>query len=250
MDNKHKKSTEKQIILYGKHAVFAALNNPRRKIVKILCTVDNLQNIKETCAKMHIAESFIEVCDKKRIESILPPASVHQGVALISLPLEDYSIEEICTICENEKNTRVLILDQVTDPQNIGAIIRSCAAFGVKALIMQNRNSPQENAVIAKTSVGMSEILPIVRVTNLSRAVETLKKNEFWVLGMDGYAKDYISSVDKSGKLAVIMGSEGKGMRRLIEESCDITAKIPMEPEVESLNVSNAAAIILYELYK
>jgi len=250
MNNKQKQSTEKQIILYGKHVVLAALKNPRRKIIKILCTFENLQSIKEACAKMRISESFIEICDRKRIESILPQTSLHQGVALVSLPLEDYSIEEICATCENEKNARILILDQVTDPQNIGAIIRSCAAFGVKALIMQNRNSPQENAVIAKTSVGTSEIFPIARVTNLSRTIEILKKNGFWVLGMDGYAKDYISSVDKNGKLAIVMGSEGKGMRRLIEEACDITAKIPIEPEVESLNVSNAAAIILYELYK
>ena len=144
----------------------------------------------------------------------------------------------------------VLFLDQVTDPQNIGAIIRSCVAFDTLALIMQDKNSPAESGAMAKASAGMIEHLPLCHVTNLSRAIQQLKTAGFWTVGMDGYAKNTIDKIEKSGKTAIIMGSEGKGMRRLVEEACDITVKLPISPKVESLNVSTAAAIALYEINK
>ena len=144
----------------------------------------------------------------------------------------------------------VLILDQVTDPQNIGAIIRSAVAFNTLALILQDKNSPLENGAMDKAAAGMIEHLPIVRVTNLSRAIEQLKDAGFWTVGMDGYAQTTIDKLNKSGKTAIIMGSEGKGMRRLVEESCDISVKLPISPMTESLNVSTAAAIALYEINK
>ena len=156
----------------------------------------------------------------------------------------------MCFKTEDDVRCNVLILDQVTDPQNIGAIIRSCAAFGTKAVIVQDKNSPQESGSMAKAAAGTMELVPVVRVTNLARAIETLKKHNFWIVGMDGYAKDNVDKIDKNAKLGVVMGSEGSGMRRLIEESCDITVRLPINPKVESLNVSTAAAVVLYELSK
>ena len=149
-----------------------------------------------------------------------------------------------------EEKCHILILDQVTDPQNIGAIIRSAVAFNTLALIMQDKNSPIENGAMAKASAGMIEHLPIARVTNLSRAIEKLKNAGFWTVGMDGYAKTTIDKLQKPLKTAIIMGSEGKGMRRLVEENCDISVKLPMSPLTESLNVATAAAIALYEFNK
>ena len=162
----------------------------------------------------------------------------------------DYSLEEIIEMASDKERCHVLILDQITDPQNIGTIIRSAVAFNTLALIMQDKNSPLESGAMAKAAVGTLEHLPVARVTNLSRAIEKLKKAGFWVVGMDGYAKTTIDQLDKSGKTAIIMGSEGKGMRRLVEENCDIAVKLPMSELAESLNVAAAAAIALYEINK
>ncbi len=233
------------LILYGKHAVMAALDNPARKIKKLVCTPDNAAQI-----KLKYPHITVISADKKDIDKIVGSDAVHQGFALYCSELENLSIEELCSITAEDKKCNVLILDQVTDPQNIGAIIRSCAAFGSKALIVQDKNSPQESGAMAKAAAGTMELVPVVRVTNLARAIETLKKNGFWVVGMDGYAKNNVDNIDKNAKLAVIMGSEGAGMRRLIEESCDMTIRLPINEKVESLNVSTAAAVVLYELSK
>ena len=144
----------------------------------------------------------------------------------------------------------IVILDQVSDPQNIGAIIRSCVAFGVDGLVVQDKNSPVESGAMVKATAGTMEHIKISRVTNLSRAIEILKDCGYWVIGMDGYADVTIDKVNKDGKIALVMGSEGKGMRRLVQENCDTSVKLNIAPEVESLNVSTAAAIAIYELTK
>lgn len=238
-----------QVLLYGRHPVMAAINNSNRKINKIFCTKENAEEIKKalnTC-KRNISVSII---DRKELDKMLPRDAVHQGFALQCQELEDYTLDEICRLAEEKQNCHILILDQVTDPQNIGAIIRSCVAFDTLALILQDKNSPTETGTMAKASAGMIEQLPICRVTNLSRAISQLKDSGFWVIGMDGYATTYIADINKTGKIAVVMGSEGKGMRRLVEENCDATVKLPISPTVESLNVSTAAAITLYEINK
>ncbi len=234
-----------QTVLYGKHAVFSALNNPKRNIKHVLCTKENFQEIQKK--HPHVKAKIV---DKKEIEKLVGKDSVHQGFALLCDSLETYCIEDICNMAENVHKCHVLILDQVTDPQNIGAIIRSAVAFGTLALVVQDKNCPPENGSMAKASVGLIEHLPIARVTNLSRAIEKLKNAGFWVVGLDGYATDTLSTFEKPQKTAIILGSEGKGMRRLIEENCDYKIKIPMNNKAESLNVSNAAAIVLYEFYK
>lgn len=234
-----KQNTKSGLIVYGRHAVMAALENSERQIGRLLCT-------KETVAELKgkLAENKISVVDKREIDKLLPRDAVHQGFALMTQPLKNYPLDDICAATTGY----VLILDQVTDPQNVGAIVRSAAAFGALGIIVQDKNSPQESGAMLKAAAGTFEKMPFCRVTNLARAIEQLKKSGFWIVGMDGYAKENIDKLDKSGKLAVIMGSEGKGMRRLVEENCDITVRLPIAPEVESLNVSTAAAVVLYEL--
>ena len=239
------KTGSQGLVLYGRHAVISALNNPNRKISKLVCTPENALEIREKFPNLNIITA-----DRKDIDKLVPSEAVHQGYALFCTPLDNLSVEELCEMTANDKKCNVLILDQVTDPQNIGAIIRSCAAFGSRALIVQDKNSPQESGAMVKAAAGTFEFMPIVRVTNLARTIEILKKSGFWVVGMDGYAKNNVDSIDKDSKLAVIMGSEGAGMRRLIEESCDITVRLPISEKVESLNVSTAAAVVLYELSK
>ncbi len=239
------KNNSNDLVLYGRHAVMAALENPSRKLKKLVCTPENAVQIRAKYPSLNVVTA-----DKKDIDKLLPFDAVHQGYALYCSELEGLSIEELCEMTANEEKCNVLILDQVTDPQNVGAIIRSCAAFGTKALIIQDKNSPQESGAMAKAAAGTMEFLPVVRVTNLARTIETLKKNGFWIVGMDGYAKSNVAEIDKNTKLAVIMGSEGAGMRRLVEESCDITIRLPISEKVESLNVSTAAAVVLYELNK
>ena len=238
-----------QILLYGRHPVLSAINNPKRKIGKIFCTKENADEIKKTL-NQNKRNLPVSILDRKEMDKLLPKDAVHQGFAMQCQELEDYTLDEICRLAEDKQNCHILILDQVTDPQNIGAIIRSCVAFDTLALILQDKNSPTETGAMAKASAGMIEQLPICRVTNLSRAMTQLKDSGFWIIGMDGYATTYIDSISKKGKIAIVMGSEGKGMRRLVEENCDTTVKLPIAPSVESLNVSTAAAIALYEINK
>ena len=245
--NKNSSFPDSGLILYGRHPVMSALANPRRRISKLLCTAETAAELKTPAAQRGISPVVV---DRKELDKILPREAVHQGFALYCAPLPDCSLEEICAMADAAGKCHVLILDQVTDPQNIGAIIRSCVAFNTLALIMQDKNSPTETGAMAKASAGTIEHLPICRVTNLSRAVKQLQEAGFWTVGMDGYAETTIDKMNKTGKTVIIMGSEGKGMRRLVEEACDSTVCLPISGKVESLNVSTAAAIVLYEMNK
>lgn len=250
MKNFHKthntnESNKDQLIIYGRHAVLSALKNPKRKIKKLIITAENRAEVAKIAP-----QAPLTISDKKEFAKILPEDAVHQGFALYCDRLETYTLTDLLHLAENKTRCHILILDQVTDPQNIGAIIRSCAAFETLGLIVQDKNSPLESGAMDKAAAGTTEFVPVARVANLSRAIATLKENGFWIMGMDGYAQTTIDKIDKSGKTAIVMGSEGKGMRRLVEENCDSSVKLPISPNVESLNVSTAAAIALYELSK
>ena len=234
-----------QLIIYGRHAVLSALKNPKRHIKKLLIAAENRAEIEKISSQIPYT-----IVDKKEFLRILPEDAVHQGFALYCNRLETYDIENLIAMADKKERCHILILDQVTDPQNIGAIIRSCAAFETLGLVVQDKNSPLESGAMDKATAGTIEFVPIARVTNLSRAIEKLKDAGFWVMGMDGYAETTIDKINKSGKIAIVMGSEGKGMRRLVQENCDSSVKLPISPNVESLNVSTAAAIALYELSK
>lgn len=243
--NKEHNATKDQLIIYGRHAVLSALKNPKRRIEKLLITPENRAEIAKITPPVPYA-----IAEKKDFNKYLPEDAVHQGFMLFCQRLETYDIMDLIAMAEDKERCHILLLDQVTDPQNIGAIIRSCAAFETLGLVMQDKNAPLESGAMDKAAAGTVEFVPVARVTNLSRAIEQLKDNGFWVLGMDGYAETTIDKINKNGKLAIVMGSEGKGMRRLVQENCDSSVKLPISPNVESLNVSTAAAIALYELSK
>lgn len=241
----HSSNNKDQLIIYGRHAVISAIKNPNRNIYKLVITPENRAEVNNLGQTLPIV-----VADKKDFNKFLPEDAVHQGFALFCSRLESVDIMDLIKMAEDKERCHILILDQVTDPQNIGAIIRSCAAFNTLGLVVQDKNSPLESGAMDKAAAGTIEFVPVARVTNLSRAIEQLKDNGFWVMGMDGYASDTIDKINKNGKTAIVMGSEGKGMRRLVQENCDSSVKLPISPNVESLNVSTAAAIALYELSK
>jgi 23S rRNA (guanosine2251-2'-O)-methyltransferase len=237
-----KTTNSKHYFLYGIHPSIAALNNPRRKIKEVICT----QAIFEKYSNLISGHPY-KIFEQNKISELLSENSVHQGIALQVEPLPSYNIEDLD---ENAENLKVAILDQISDPHNIGAIIRSAAAFGIDSIILTEDNSPQENAIIAKSSSGCLEEVKIIRITNLSSAIKTLKKKGFWIVGLDSNTDKQFDSKIAKGRVAIALGAEGKGLRRLTKESCDFLVKINMSDKAESLNVSNAAAIVFYEAFK
>lgn len=232
-----KESRNKNLFLYGKHACLAALNNNRRKIIKIYIT----KNF-DTSALPHKNGANVQVISNEEITKLAPEGAVHQGIIIETQPLPELSIDYI-----EKKGGIIVVLDQVTDPQNIGAILRTATAFDVTAILAPKDNAPEEGAALAKVASGALEVVPIIKVTNLVRAMEELKKAGYWFIGMDGNTETSIGDLkDITPNTALVMGAEGKGLRRLTAEACDYIVKIPISNKVESLNVSNAAAIGLY----
>ncbi len=176
---------------------------------------------------------------------MLPPGAVHQGVAVRAYPIEPVELGA----CLPPDGRSVLILDGVTDPQNVGAAFRSAAAFGARALVLQDRKSPPLTGALAKASAGAIELVPHVRVANLARAVETLRSSGYLTIALEGEATlDLASVIDGKRSVALVLGAEGKGVRPSVSEACEARARIPIAPAMESLNVSAAAAIALYEV--
>lgn len=229
--------------IWGTHAVEAALSNPRRPAPKrLLATPDRAKRLAPDLKTL----PCLQVMEGQEIAKHLPQGAVHQGLALRIDEPEPMSIAEMGTPAEG----LLVMLDQITDPQNIGAILRSAAAFGAVGLLMPERHSPEETGTLAKAASGALERLPIARTTNLARALGQLKDGGFWVAGLDGQAKQTLAEAGLSGKVALVLGAEGEGLRRLTRELCDYLVKIPQSGLVESLNVSNAAAVALYELVR
>jgi len=232
--------------IYGIHAVAAALANPTRQCYRLVATQDGANALADREPESHCNIS-IEIVKKAAIDSIFPIDVVHQGVALLATPLPTASLPDIITRATGEKNALVIALDQVTDPQNMGAIIRSAAAFGALAVLVPDRHSPKISGALLKAASGGLETVPLVRPTNLVRALEVLKNSGFWVVGLDKSAPINLSKSNLSGKCVLTLGSEGKGLRRLTRKTCDIMVQVPLSHSVESLNVSATAAIALYE---
>ncbi len=234
--------------LWGMHAVEAALKNPRRPgPLRLILSEERAKTFQPHLYKRQdIRPNVVPMAD---IARLLPQGAVHQGMALHGPAVEGETLDDIM-----HRHGVILMIDQVTDPQNIGAIFRSAAAFGVRGLIMQDRHSPQIQGVLAKTAAGAADIVPFVRVTNLSRALETLSENGWVSVGLAGEAElDLHNLLGQQGwgvgflRLVLVLGSEGEGLRRLVAEHCDHLARIPMPGGFESLNVSHAASISLYE---
>lgn len=234
---------ESGLWLYGLHAVRAALSNPKRFVRRAVLTPRAAEDIG---AKL-LARVKQEVTDMHGVSRILPDGAVHQGVALLCEPLPRLELDGVLAQA-SDKRRIVLVLDQITDPHNAGAILRTAAAFGVTAIVVQNRHSPPESGVLAKAASGALDVIPMVHVVNVARTLEELGKMNFWRVALAGDGEAPLRDVSASGDVALVLGSEGAGIRRLVRERCDISAYVPITSAIESLNVSNAAAVALYEL--
>jgi 23S rRNA (guanosine2251-2'-O)-methyltransferase len=228
--------------LYGHHAVSAALANPERKILRLAqAGIDEVPTVEG-----HEWERV----PRDVLESWLPPGAVHQGLAAKVHPLPDRGIEDVIAAAEDAEHAHLMILDQVTDPQNVGAILRSAAAFGALAVVLTERNAAPESGSLAKAASGALEHVPLIRVTNLSRAIELLKKGGFWIAGLAADAPKTLAEAKLTGKVGLALGAEGPGLRRLTREHCDLLVRLPTGGPIDHLNVSNAAAVALYELVR
>lgn len=229
--------------LYGRHAVAAALANPARKIRRVLATKNALEWLKQNDGSIS-PSIVIHAARPEEIDELLKEGAVHQGLATLVEPLRRVQIEGACAPAETGRP--VLILDQITDPQNIGALFRSAAAFGARAVIVQDRRTPPLAGALAKAAAGAIEKIPCVEVVNIARAIEDLQSIGYFCAGLAGEAEAEIAALP-AAPLALVMGAEGDGLRRLVAEKCDQLFRIPIHAEMESLNVSTAAAITLYE---
>jgi len=224
-------------VLYGWHPVTAALNNPARRVRKLLATENAARRLAEEKVPTTPAP---EIVRPDAIAARLPPDAVHQGLYLEADPLPSPPIEEL------EADGIVLVLDQLTDPHNVGAIFRSAAAFAVTAIVTTARHSPEATGVLAKSASGALEHVPLATVQNLARAMAELKERGFLLIGLDSSGEADLATLPLRRPLALVLGAEGKGLRQLTRETCDHVARLELPGAIQSLNVSNAAAVALY----
>jgi 23S rRNA (guanosine2251-2'-O)-methyltransferase len=223
---------------WGKHAVAAALDNPDRKVLKAWAT-------REAAAFMNFPpEITVVMAEAPDLGRMVPHDAPHQGVVIEVEPLEDMWLGDL--LAEAPERATLLVLDQVTDPHNVGAILRTAAAFGAIGIVTQDRHAPPEGGALAKAASGALERVPWVRVVNLARALEEIAEAGFWRIGLAGEAKSDLKDALGHKRIALVLGAEGPGMRHNIREHVDALAKLPISDAVESLNVSNAAAVALY----
>ncbi len=229
--------------LHGRNSVEAALKNEARECSRLIGTKKALDNAHDL---LKIRPDLkVEVASGETLDATIGGDSPHQGLLLDVLHLPTLHLSHFKP---NTGKNIVLVLDQVTDPHNVGACIRSAAALDARGIVTQDRNSPYESGTLARASSGGIETCPWVRVTNLAQALDELKEMGYWSVGLDGATDMSIKDVNAGDNIAIVMGSEGSGLRPLVRKHCDLVAKIPMSGKVESLNVSNAAAIAMYEL--
>lgn len=244
---KRKKSTEgwtppqlapEQVYLYGLHTVRAAIDNPERRIIKLSVTQNAL-------ARLEIGPSGtlpfpVEIVSPQEIDRVLGPDAIHQGAMLETRPLPVRCLEAL------RESPLLLVLDQVTDPHNVGAIMRSAVAFNAGAVITTQRHSPTESGVLAKSASGALELIPYIQITNLADALGELHRLGFYSIGLDSEGPAPLEGTFQGGKIALVLGSEGKGLRQKTRETVNALARLDMPGAIKSLNVSNAAAIALY----
>lgn len=227
--------------VWGWHPVLAALANPRREPSRLLVAPDRAREL-EGRLGARAGRLRAEPTDPADIARQLPAGVAHQGVALRAAPPPASNLDALAA-----GGGLLVLLDQVTDPQNVGAVFRSAAAFGAVGVVLQDRNTPALGGVVAKASAGAVDAVPHARVVNLSRALEQLADAGWRAVGLDGAAEATLEAVLDARPTVLVLGSEGQGLRRLVAEHCDALARIPMPGGFESLNVSAAAAVALYE---
>jgi len=223
---------------WGKHAVAAALDNPDRKVLRAWAT-------REAAEFMQFPKEVqVTLADVADLGRLVPHDAPHQGVVIEVEPLEDVWLDDV--LAGVAERAVLLALDQVTDPHNVGAILRSAAAFGAIGIITQDRHSPPESGALAKAASGALERVPWVRVVNLARALEEIGEADFWRIGLAGDSEMELKDALGPPRVALVLGAEGPGMRQNTREHCDSVARLPISDAIESLNVSNAAAVALY----
>ena len=224
-------------ILYGWHTVKAALENPARRIRRLYATPNAARRLAEDGVALAVEPELVR---PDAIARRLGPDAVHNGVLAEADPLPSPELEEL------DPAGIVLVLDQITDPHNVGAIMRSAAAFAVKAIVTTARHSPEATGVLAKSASGALELVPLVTVQNLARALAELNDQGFLTVGLDSEGRENLGAVVLRQPLALVLGAEGKGLRQLTRETCSVVARLDMPGEIKSLNVSNAAVLALY----
>ncbi|NIJ22235.1 23S rRNA (guanosine2251-2'-O)-methyltransferase [Sphingomonas naasensis] len=226
---------------YGRHAVLAALANPER-------TVRKLWGTREALAALDIPPAIpITYADVADLGRLVPGDAPHQGLVAEVDPLEEIWLGDLLQQGAGDRRPLV-VLDQVTDPHNVGAVLRSAAAFDALGIVTQDRHAPPESGALARAASGTLETVPWVRVVNLARALEEIAEAGFWRVGLTGHASGTLGEVMGDARIALVLGAEGEGMRQNTEAHCDQLARLPISPKVESLNVSNAAAVALYAI--
>jgi 23S rRNA (guanosine2251-2'-O)-methyltransferase len=228
---------EDRVTLYGWHTVKAALENPARRIRAIWATENAARRLAEEGVALRVAPQIVR---PDAIAARLGPDAVHQGLLAEADPLDAPAIEDLAP------SGIVIVLDQITDPHNVGAVFRSAAAFAASAIITTARHSPEATGVLAKSASGALELVPLVTVTNLARGLTVLKTSGFRVVGLDSAGSIDLAAAELSTPLALVLGAEGKGLRQLTRETCDVVARLALPGVLKSLNVSNAAALALY----
>src|SRR5215475_3925493 len=224
-------------VLYGWHTVAMALQNPERRFRKLLLTENAARRLAEENIQTPIPPDIVR---PNEIDRLLTPDAVHQGLLAEADPLPSPDIDDLAL------EGMVLVLDQITDPHNVGAILRSAAAFAVKAIVTTARHSPEATGVLAKSASGALELVPLVLVQNLARALTALNERGFLTVGLDSEGSEDLSRVELREPLALVLGAEGKGLRQLTRETCATVARLDLPGEIKSLNVSNAAVLALY----
>lgn len=238
-------SSSRAIWLYGLHAVRAALANPRRKLHRAVLT----EAAAAAIGARLLARVRHEIAPPTGVARWVPAGAVHQGAALSCEPLASPALEDL--LSEDTRDSRMIaVLDQISDPHNVGAILRSAAALGAAAVIVQDRHAPPQSGALAKSASGALDLVPYIEVVNIARCLKQLGEMGFWRVALSAEGEQTIEESAVAGDVAVVLGSEGAGIRRLVRERCDAAASIPLRRELDSLNVSAAAAIAFYELGK
>ncbi len=235
-------------VIFGMHAAEAALSNPKRTIRHAYLT----ENAAAKLAPLLAARSITPVpLHPQDFDALLGAGIVHQGAALHAEPLAQPGLEDFLAAIPEGAGAALAMLDQVTDPHNVGAVLRSAAAFGIAALIVQDRHSPPLTGTLAKAASGALEHVPVIAEVNLSRALACLKDHEFQCIGFDSEAEqEFPAAAAASPRVVFVFGAEDRGLRRLIREGCDALYALPVPGKIKSLNISNAAAIVFYEAAK
>lgn len=245
--NKPKEQDRSKASLYGYHAVEAAWLNPDRAVKGLYITENAAKNFEEALERgKTLNRPTPKIVERKDIDKLCPKEAVHQGIALVCDDLPELGVRDLLIKNRDEARALFVILDQITDPHNVGAILRSAVAFGAKGVIMQRRHSPELSGVLAKSASGALDHIDVALEVNLSRAIELFQEDFYTVYGLDERGETEIHQADMSDKAVLVMGAEGPGLRPKVKEHCDQLLRIPMTSALASINVSNAAAVSLF----